>query len=66
MKSIHEIEEAVRQLPPMKLAEFRDWFAEFDARQWDEQLQRDAANGTLDRLAAQDLMDFENGKCRPL
>ena len=52
MPTIRDIEEAVRQLPPEALAEFRQWFAEFDAAAWDRQLEADARGRRLDGIAA--------------
>jgi len=37
-------------LDPEELAEFRAWFAEYDWGIWDQQLDRDANIGKLDRL----------------
>lgn len=35
MSDVKSIEKAVESLPPAELAEFRQWFAEFDAAAWD-------------------------------
>jgi hypothetical protein len=51
MSTVHEIENAVRRLPPDDLAAFRAWFAEFDAEVWNRQLDEDVAAGRLDTLA---------------
>jgi predicted transcriptional regulator len=37
MGDIKSIEKAVESLPPSELAEFRRWFAEFDAAAWQVQ-----------------------------
>lgn len=66
MGSIKSIEKAVEALPPAELAEFRQWFAEFDAQAWDRQLERDAAAGKLDDLAAEALADHQVGSTRAL
>jgi hypothetical protein len=50
MTSIEEIEKAVAQLTPEQFAKFRDWFDEFQARMFDEQIDRDAKAGKLDKL----------------
>ena len=42
MGNVKAIENAVESLPPMKLAEFRRWFAEFDGIEWDRQIERGA------------------------
>ncbi len=51
MSTIHEIEEAIRQLSPLDRAAVRDWLAELDAMEWDHQLEADVAAGRLDWLA---------------
>ena len=66
MGSIKSIEKAVEALPPAELAEFRQWFAEFDAQAWDQQLERDAVAGKLDGLAAEALADHQAGSGRVL
>lgn len=66
MSTIRNIEEAVRQLSPEELTEFRRWFAEFDAAVWDRQLESDARNGRLDKLADEALNDHRQGRCRDL
>lgn len=66
MGNIKSIEKAVEALPPEELAEFRRWFAEFDAAAWDKQIDRDAAAGRLDSLAADALADYRAGNAREL
>jgi hypothetical protein len=51
MSTVEQIKDAIRQLSPAELAEFRAWFAELEAAAWDEQIARDAAAGRLDGLA---------------
>ena len=66
MSTIEAIETAIRQLPPNDLAEFRLWFAEFDAAAWDKQIEADAAAGKLDALAAEAVAEYGAGKAREL
>jgi hypothetical protein len=66
MSSVSDIERAIRELPPAELAKLRDWFAEFDAARWDEQLANDVAAGKLDALSAEALADLQNGRCTKL
>lgn len=66
MSGVTEIEQAVRNLPPQELAQFRDWFAQFDAEQWDRQIEADVAAGRLDALADEALSDLRQGKCKDL
>ena len=66
MGNVKSIEKAVQSLPPMELAEFRQWFAEFDSQACDHQLAQDAAAGKLDLLAQEALADYREGSARPL
>lgn len=66
MSSVPEIEAAIRQLAPDELAAFRHWFAEFDAAQWDQQLNQDVATGRLDALADEALSDQHEGRTTQL
>ena len=66
MGNVKSIEKAVEALPPAELAEFRRWFAEFDAASWDRQIEEDAAAGKLDQLAAEALADFQSSSTREL
>lgn len=66
MGSVTEIEEAVRRLDEAELSRFRQWFAEFDAAEWDRQIGRDAAAGRLDALADEALADLREGRAKEL
>ena len=45
MSTIHEIEEAIRQLSRDDRAAVRAWLAELDAEEWDQQLETDILAG---------------------
>ena len=60
------LEQAVEAPDPSALAEFRRWFAEFDAAAWDRQLEADATEGKLDALLAEAEDDDRNQPHRPL
>jgi hypothetical protein len=64
MGDVKSIEKAIEALPRSELAEFRRWFAEFDAAAWDRQIEEDAARGKLDALAASALVDHAAGSSR--
>lgn len=66
MGNVRSIEKAVESLPPSELAEFRRWFAAFDAAAWDQQIEQDAQSGRLDALAAEALADYRSGQAREL
>jgi hypothetical protein len=63
MSIVEELEAAVQRLSPEDRAAFRAWFAEFDAQEWDRQLEADAAAGRLDWLVAEALVDRQAGRC---
>ena len=66
MGNVKSIEQAVQGLPPEELAEFRRWFAEFDAAVWDRQIDADATAGKLEQLGAEALADYRSGSPRAL
>lgn len=66
MADVKSLEQAVEALAPSDLAEFRRWFAEFDAAAWDRQLEADATAGKLDALLAEAEDDYRNQPHRPL
>jgi len=66
MNRVEQIESEIRQMTPEELANFRAWFAEFDAQCWDRQLEEDVKAGKLDELAARALRDHEAGKSTEL
>ncbi len=51
MSAVSEIESAIERLSSEEFAALRAWFAEFDARLWDRQLEEDVAAGKLDAFA---------------
>ena len=63
MRTVEQIEDAVRRLSSGELAEFRTWFAEFDGALWDRQIEEDVAAGRLDALADEALSDLGEGRC---
>ena len=64
--SITEIEQAIAELSPEELARFREWFEEFDARVWDEQIENDAKTGKLDKTADKAIKEYRAGKAKEL
>jgi hypothetical protein len=63
MSVIQQIEEAVRQLSAEDRAAFRAWYAEFDAEDWDRQLEADVSAGRLDWLIDEARRDLREGRC---
>lgn len=66
MTTIEKIEQEVSKLPPNELAKFREWFIQFDARAWDQQIEKDVTSGKIDDLAKQAINDFKNGKFKKI
>jgi hypothetical protein len=62
MSTVHEIEQAVRNLGPQDLAALRQWFDAFDAEIWDHQIEGDAAAGRLDWLAGESRRNLREGR----
>ena len=60
--TLQAVEEAVTGLSERELAQFRQWFADYDGELWDAQIEADAAAGKLDWLAREALADYEAGK----
>jgi hypothetical protein len=61
-----DIEKAIEQLPPHELARFRAWFEQFEARQFDTAIERDAQAGKLDAHANEALAAHRAGRSREL
>jgi hypothetical protein len=62
MSKVEDIEKAVQQLSPEELASFRAWFEEFDARLFDERIERDAEAGRLDKLIGEARANHDAGR----
>lgn len=66
MTKLEEIEHAISKLKPEEMAEFRRWFEEFDARVWDEKIEKDASSGRLDSLIKDALDDHKHGRTKEI
>lgn len=66
MSTVAEITGAVRRLPKRELTRFRKWFAEYEAAAWDEQFERDLAEGRLDQLAREAEREVRKGRAKAL
>ena len=64
--SVDELEKAVADLPPDKLAKFEAWFEKFVADAWDKQIERDAKTGKLDKLFEGAVDDLKAGRVREI
>ena len=66
MSKVENLERQVQQLSQAELAEFRHWFAEFDAQLWDRQFEGDVKDGKLDKLAEKALREHAAGRSTKL
>jgi hypothetical protein len=66
MSKVENLEKQIKQLSPEELAEFRRWYAEFDAQLWDRQFESDVKAGKLDALAERALRDHAAGQSTKL
>lgn len=64
--SISEIEQAITELSPEELAQFRAWFDEYYAEVWDRQIEDDVKAGRLDRLISEANEEYDAGSSKPL
>jgi hypothetical protein len=63
---VKDLENAVKQLSEDQLQNFREWFDRFDAKKWDEKIERDCASGKLDSLINKAIAEHKDGKTRQL
>ncbi|MGK0299059.1 MAG: hypothetical protein ACI9XC_002686 [Gammaproteobacteria bacterium] len=66
MNTAKEIENAVACLPTSELKEFRTWFNEFDAKNWDVQIEQDIESGKLHELGATALKHHQSGETKEM
>jgi hypothetical protein len=62
MTTVEDIEKAATKLTPEQLARFRAWFEDYDARLFDEKIERDAKAGKLDKLAREARANHKAGR----
>ena len=66
MTKLEQIEKAVTALSPAEIKQFANWFAEFHADLWDQQILADAGSGRLDQFLAEAKAEIAAGKVRDL
>ena len=66
MTKLEQIEKAVTLLNPEEIKQFADWFAEFHADLWDQQIAADAESGRLDQFLDEAKAEIATGKVRDL
>lgn len=63
---VRELEQAVTQLEPDDFKEFRRWIADYDMTLWDQQIEKDSAEGRLDGLIDKAMVGYRAGRCSDL
>ncbi|MCC5598732.1 hypothetical protein [Nostoc favosum] len=66
MLTLEQIESAILQLSPNEYQKLLEWFADLDYQRWDEQLEKDIADGKLEAFAQEAIAEFETGNCRAI
>ncbi len=66
MTKVQKLEREIRELAPSELVALRKWFQDYDAAQWDKQIEEDAASGKFDRLAQKALADHKAGRAKEI
>ncbi|MGM3304960.1 hypothetical protein ACSQ6I_03070 [Anabaena sp. WFMT] len=66
MSNIEQIETAILSLPSHDFEKLRQWFLNLDYERWDEQIERDIADGKLEALAEEAIAEFKAGNCREI
>ena len=64
MSQVEILEQTVKQLSPGERAAFRSWFIEFDAAEWDRQIEMDSETGKLDRFMQSAVEEHKAGKTK--
>jgi len=62
MTKVQRLEQEIKDLTPSELVAFRKWFQEYDATEWDRQIEEDALAGKFDKLAEKALSDHKAGR----
>ena len=63
MSTVEQLEEAVRRLSEVERAEFRAWYAAFEAAEWGRRLELDVNSGRLDWLTDEARDALRDGRC---
>ena len=66
MSRLAEIQQAILVLPEAEYAQLREWFSDLNWDRWDERIEADAHDGSLDFLAAEALEAKEDGTLQEL
>ena len=56
-KSLEDIESQIKGLSSDKLKKFREWYLNFDAKLWDDKIEKDIGLSKLDGIAQAAIAD---------
>ena len=66
MKTLSEIEQAIKELPTVEARKLAGWLNEYLNDAWDKQMQTDLATGKLDQFIAKVESNIEANQVRDL
>ncbi len=66
MTKLEKLEREIQQLDREELSALRDWFRDYDAEEWDQEIERDVKEGKLDKLAREALAAHKAGGTKEL
>ena len=66
MLTLEQIESAILQLSPNEYQKLLEWFADLDYQRWDEQFEKDIADGKLEAFAQEAIAEFEAGNSQAI
>ena len=66
MRKVEHIEDQIRALSREEFTELRNWMLEQDWAAWDAQVEADARAGKLDKLVAEAIEDYRDGRTHEL
>lgn len=66
MKTLSEIEQAIKELPTIEARKLASWLNEYLDDAWDRQMQTDLSTGKLDRFIAKAESEIEANQVRDL
>jgi len=64
--SVEQLEKAIENLPRDEFVRLAAWFAEYEAQQWDRQIEEDQRAGRLDHVIQRVRDDIASGRSKPL
>jgi len=66
MTRIEKLEQDIQKLSRQELAALLEWIRNYDAVEWDRQMEEDVDSGKIEMLAKEALADYKTGKAKNL